>query len=122
MRHPKFIRYLGCIGFVARPFCCGSYFGALRKDIYNDKLVKYWYEEETSASMLASEKLEYKDKTQIDAGVEIDDDGYVRMGSGMEFDMNFESFGPNMPGSSSDAPMAPLGKGAGKGVLTYLSY
>ena len=66
--------------------------------------------------MLATEKVEYKDKTTVNAGVDVDDEGYVTMGTSTEMDLNFDTFGPSMPGSSNDMPVP---KGAGKGVSMH---
>lgn len=91
----------------------------LRRDIYNDKVIKYWYEEETSASMSATERMEYRDTTTVQSGVSVDDDGFATVGKGMEFDLDFRGMGSDLPGSSTDvvtiAPPGGKGGSGGKG-------
>ena len=64
--------------------------------------------------MSATERMEYKDTTTVQTGVNVDADGFATLGGGMDFDLDFRGMGPDMPGSSTDAPMLPAGKGAGK--------
>ena len=86
---------------------CFSVMYNLRKDVYNPKIVKYWVELKTSATMETSTRMEVRDSTTAETSGHVDSEGYAAMGEA--FDMDDLSGGPlgDLPGSSDDpAPSA----------------
>ena len=86
----------------------------VRKDVYNPKIIKYWVELKTSASMEARSCLEVKDSTTAETTGHVDSEGYAAMGD-LDMSLSGGPFGTDdMPGSSNDAPShAPSGSSKG---------